>query len=326
MFTLLRSNEMKSPFTNKDMVLKKEIRTLDFRKEKFDIIYHYYLCEDTGEEFEDTRLANLNFNQVLNRYREKHNLPYTEEIIAIREKYKISASRMSEILGFGTNTYLNYEKGEVPNHSNAKLIRMAEDPVKFLSLVEEAGLGHKEKSELIKKINKLQGEDSRHNLLGLYVSSKTGYRKPDFIKMQEMILFFAEIMRPFKTKMNKLLFYSDFMMFNKTGFSITGAQYRAIQYGPVPRNFDALFNEIYNNDSIDYYIEGDFGEKIIANRKFNPSVFNAEELDVITNVAEKLKTLTVNQVIELSHKEKGWINNVANKDIIDYTDAFYLNL
>lgn len=316
------------------MVLRKENRMLDFRKESFDIVYHYYLCEDTKEEFEDTRLANINYNQVLNRYREKYNIPFTEEIIAIREKYNISASKMSDILGFGANTYLNYEKGEVPNNSNAKLIRMAQDPVKFLSLVQVAALGEKEKSELINRIKKsiAETEHSRQDHLNTYVlggaviGCKTGYRKPNFKKMQEMILYFAETMRPYKTKMNKLLFYSDFLMFNRTGFSITGAQYRAIQYGPVPRNYDALFNETYNNDSIDYFIEGDSGEKIIANRNFDSSVFSEEELSVMRDVAEKFKTISVNHIIELSHKEKGWENNIANKDIIDYTDAFYLNI
>jgi hypothetical protein len=55
-----------------------------------------------------------------------------------------------------------------------------------------------------------------------------------------MVVFFTESMQPWKTKMNKLLFYSDFLMFKQTGFSISGIQYRAI-----PMVGSDNFNSIY---------------------------------------------------------------------------------
>ena len=38
---------MKSPMTGKEMILTKERRFMDFRKEEFLIIFHYYKCEDS---------------------------------------------------------------------------------------------------------------------------------------------------------------------------------------------------------------------------------------------------------------------------------------
>jgi hypothetical protein len=55
---------MKSPITGKEMVMKQEIIETEFRKEKFEVIYHYYLCEDTEEKFEDERLAQLNLRKA----------------------------------------------------------------------------------------------------------------------------------------------------------------------------------------------------------------------------------------------------------------------
>lgn len=63
---------MKSPITGKEMVMKRETITTDFRNEKFEVVYHYYLCEDSGEKFEDEDLMQLNLNQVYDQYRNRH--------------------------------------------------------------------------------------------------------------------------------------------------------------------------------------------------------------------------------------------------------------
>ena len=47
---------MKSPITGEEMKLSKERRSMDFRKETFEIVYHYYKCEKTGEQFTTTSL------------------------------------------------------------------------------------------------------------------------------------------------------------------------------------------------------------------------------------------------------------------------------
>jgi putative zinc finger/helix-turn-helix YgiT family protein len=115
---------MKSPISNKEMILTKERRALVFRKETFEIVFHYYKCEDSGEQFTTTSTDDVNMNQLYNQYRDKFNIPFPDEIQSIREKYELSASKMSAILGFGTNSYRQYEAGEMPSISNARLIQM----------------------------------------------------------------------------------------------------------------------------------------------------------------------------------------------------------
>ena len=53
------------------------------------------------------------------------------EIQNIRNQYSISAGKMSEILGFGTNSYRLYEGGEIPSVSNGRLILAVKDPGDF---------------------------------------------------------------------------------------------------------------------------------------------------------------------------------------------------
>lgn len=57
---------MKSPITGKEMTLIKEKRLMDFRNEKIEIVFHYYKCEDSGEQFTTTELDEINMNQILN--------------------------------------------------------------------------------------------------------------------------------------------------------------------------------------------------------------------------------------------------------------------
>jgi hypothetical protein len=63
---------MKSPITGKEMVLVKEKRTLSFRKEEFEIVYHCYKCVDSGESFTTTQLDDLNINQLYDQYWANH--------------------------------------------------------------------------------------------------------------------------------------------------------------------------------------------------------------------------------------------------------------
>ena len=60
---------MKSPFTGNEMKVVKEWRKMTFRRETYRILFHYYVCDETGEQFEDEDFANLNYNQVVNQYK-----------------------------------------------------------------------------------------------------------------------------------------------------------------------------------------------------------------------------------------------------------------
>lgn len=332
---------MKSSITGKEMTLKIEERTLTFRKEEFNVKSHYFLCEDSNEQFTDLKLDEINLNQLYNQYREAHHLPFPDEIVAIREKYKIPANKMAAILGFGVNVYRNYESGEIPNDSNARLIQIAKDPRKFKDLIGISKVfDGEELKKVIKHIEYLIEEEHRnlfnYNVQEYLLGSKqpdsfTGYKIPSLEKLTEMTVFFTEQLEPWKTKLNKLLFYADFLNYRKTCFSISGARYRAIDMGPVPNNFNSIFEYIANNDDVDVYQTefkgGKIGEqfKPNPNRKFNPIIFSDEELEIMKKVAKCFNKTGTNDIIEISHKEKAWeVNFNAGKKIIDYDYSFEL--
>lgn len=332
---------MKSPFTGKEMSIVKEWRSMSFRKEEFKVLFHSFKCEDTKEQFEDDLFAQLNYNQLVNQYRVKYAIPFPEQIVAIRDKYNISAVKMSEILGFGTNSYRQYEGGEVPNQSNAKLIQLVEDPHEFEKLVGLcSSLELKFKEKINHKINSLIEDQKKHKFekwledyfFGACMpNSLTGFKIPNLLKFSEMVVFFTKELQPWKTKMNKLLFYADFEMYKQAGYSISGVQYRAIPMGPVPNNFNSIFEYLANKRDVDIhyknFLDGGTGERFKPNaeRQFNADLFTNDELKIIEAIANRFQNASTNEIIEISHKEKAWIENESERNLIDYSYSFDLN-
>lgn len=329
---------MNSPITGKPMVLKTEVKPITFRKEEFTVPYRFYYCEDSGEGFTDPALEDLNTSLVYNAYRAKHHIPSAVEIRKTREQYDLSALRMGEILGFGQNSYGQYERGEIPSISNSKLLKLAAEPESFRQLVRDWETDDlKAKDQLLARVEKIISKQSGYDLFfenylmgDSKMSEFSGYRKPSFEILSEMIVFFSHTLPSFKTKMNKLLFYADFLAFRESGQSISGATYKAIPYGPVPEKYESIFENLSTTDVIDIQYEskpdGSKIEKLVGmeDRPINSAKFSEKELDILQKVAEKFSGVNSSEIVDISHQETAWIENIEGKRLISYFYAFDL--
>ena len=299
---------MKSPFTGGDAALCHEKQSFEFRKDNFEIVYHFYRCKDTNEEFTTTELDQLNMNQVYNLYRQKYAIPFPDEIKRVRELYGISALRMSKLLGFGDNQYRKYEEGEMPSVSNGKMISALKDPHFFLEILKLAQnqFPNDEILKIEKRVKELLLNNSCfenkinefifHNHLSLR-SSMNGYASVIPEKVKQIIVFFASALQGvFETKLNKLLFYSDFLSYKKYGKGISGLQYQAISYGSM----------------------------ITTVEQFEQSLFTVEELEVLQCVLVHFEKSKANEISEMSHAEEAWRQNEKQHSLIDYSYAFDL--
>lgn len=329
---------MKSPITGKEMKLVKELTNLPYRRDNFQVVYHYFLCEDTGERFTNDELDTINIAQVHNQYREKNGIPQPDQIKRIREKYEVSASKMSDILGLGANTYRLYENGDMPTVANGRLILSVEQPEEFIRQVNASThlLSEKEVSKFIEKAKSVEKEESGNlnfeSLLRISLNRHesnefTGYRKFDLDRTSQVIAFFSNKIDLYKTKLNKLFFYADFYHYQITGQSITGMRYRAIPHGPVPSDYDKVFvvlNDV-NKINIDQvpFDNGNFGEVIKTMDNFEPKLFSETELIILGSVANRFKGLTTKQVEDISHCEPAWIENQEKRSLISYQKYAY---
>lgn len=324
---------MKSPFTGGKVVLKQENAELMFRKEKFQYVYIYYLCEDTKERFTTTEIDEINLSQVYNQYRIKYGIPFPDEIKHIRQMYELSASKMSQILGFGDNQYRLYENGDMPSETNGKILSSIKEPSVFKVFVENAKnqFETKEFENILCKLKKVMEYERSHIKEELIFDSysrgaNNGYAAQSYSKLKNIILYFIEKCGDtFNTKMNKLLFYTDFLSYKTYGHGISGLAYKAIKFGPVPIRWDrvySLMDDIY--PEIVEFNSGNCGTKLCSTLSPDYSCFSDEELSILNIVLEKFKDISASDISELSHKEEAWKKYQNTNQIIDYKEAFML--
>lgn len=300
-----------------------EVRTATFRKENFSYI-HTGIVDDAGETWTTTELDEANVFQVYNQYRLKHGIPFPDEIVAIREHYGLSAAKMSQILGFGVNQYRMYEDGEVPSVSNARAIIAAREKDMFMSFVEasKTEMSTQEYLRIKKKVETAQGN---YTPLG-QPSEFTGFRSLSFDKVANAAHVFIKSIGPtFVTKMNKLLFYTDFIHYKRHGYGITGLAYKALPFGPVPDNWGVLYSSLPKIEMEEFvYPSGQSGVRLTATGDID-NMLSDIELNTIKTVCELFSYMSAGEISQKSHLEKCWIDRQATRSTLTYQDAFMLN-
>jgi len=130
-----------------------------------------------------------------------------------------------------------------------------------------------------------------------------------------------------KTKLFKLLYYLDFMHFRETGRSVTGLDYYAWQFGPVPK---MLAEEIKSpepdlNANISIQENNTDFTVIKPKRKFDNTFFTKREMRLLENVVFIFKDARAEDMVDASHlPNHPWDKTITSKGElakIDYTLA-----
>ena len=153
---MISQQKIVSPLTGGEAVCQKEMRETEYRGEKFVYEHHNIRDLETNFEFTNTEIDEGNVQRVYSQYRAKHNIPSPRELTEIREMYGLSAAKMSEILGIGTNQYRLYEDGVMPSEAIGKMLRSIQTPAVFLGYVEgcKNQMPEAEYNKLCQKIQK----------------------------------------------------------------------------------------------------------------------------------------------------------------------------
>lgn len=330
-----REGEIKSPFTGGRV---KEISTIEektFRKEKFRVYVRYYVCEDTGEQFTTTEQDTLQFNDLYAQYRIRHGIPFPDEIKDIRIRYGLNYSQISRILGFGANQYAKYEGGEVPSESNGKMIAAIRDKNVLLGMLKSCKdtFQRSEFERILTSINmseeRVDDYSSLHQIIFLDNSRSifNGYGSKSIPKLFDMVRYIVKKHGDiFPTKLNKLMFYADFSHYRKTGQSISGLQYRALNFGPVPDHYATIYDNVPGLDKKLVEAHDMVSTLLMCPKDCDFDNLSDDEKESIDNVVERLKPLSVSEVIEASHQEHGWKQCSVAHCHIAYDEAFHLNL
>ena len=324
---------MKSPFTGGNASLCHELSELTFRKEKFQYVHLFYECDETKERFTTTELDEVNLGQVYNQYRVKYGIPFPDEIKSIRNKYGLSAAKMSQILGFGDNQYRLYENGDMPSEANGKILMSIMEWHVFESFVRNARnqFEEEEYEKIMTKVKAVQ-PDKENDFAKKYLfngcrrNGYNGYALQSIDKLKNILLFYiGKFNGVFFTMMNKLLFYTDFYHYKMYGKGMSGLAYKAIKHGPVPIRWDRIYssyNDIYQD--IESFGAGVEGTKLTSTLSPDMSLFTKEETEVLIRIYNRFKTLNSAQISEASHTEEAWLKYVDSGQMISFNMAFEL--
>ena len=326
---------MKSPFTGKEMKLVYEQRTWNFRGEEFEYTHASWLCIDSGEQFTTDETDNAAFAQVTNQYRAKYGIPFTDEIVQIRKSYGISASKMSKLLGFGINQWRLYEAGEVPSVSNGRTIRSISTPAGFLNILESAinTLDYKDYQKIRNNINSLL-TTQENQLLKQYKTERifkynrsfdNGYGPTSLNKIKNILLYIlSECGKTFQTKMNKILFYADFLSYRQYGISISGLTYKALDYGPVPEHWDRIYSQFDEIQQEQRIIGEKEGIVLKTTEQPDTTTLSQTELQILHTICTRFKDSSSAEISRISHNEPAWIECVGTHSKIPFNYAFTL--
>lgn len=132
-------------------------------------------------------------------------------------------------------------------------------------------------------------------------------------KLRELVLYIcksSEADEAFGSiKLNKLLFFSDFLFYLEQGISITGQEYQKLKNGPAPRVMLPLLNDMQAAQQLAVAKRSYFGriqKRPIALREANLVHFSGQEIAVADSVMRTLTGHNGMEISELSHQFVGW--------------------
>src|ERR1700687_3249069 len=146
-------------------------------------------------------------------------------------------------------------------------------------------------------------------------------------RLGELMLYIAakcESLRSFgAVKLNKILFYSDFLAYERLGKPITGAVYQKLQHGPAPKRLLPVRQKLLKQQDAAMRVESLFvgcaEKRLFALRKPDLTEFSAEEIALVDEVIELCSNLTATEVSAVSHEFAGWKFAAPGEEIPYFT-------
>jgi hypothetical protein len=127
------------------------------------------------------------------------------------------------------------------------------------------------------------------------------------------------------TKLNKLLFFADYLAMGHFGKPISGVDYQHLPNGPAPRRLLPIRESLEHSKSIavqDVPLQsGNAMVRTLALRKANLEAFTADEIALVDDLIDKHWDDDADSISRTSHNYVGW-KMTKNGDSIPYGSIF----
>lgn len=159
------------------------------------------------------------------------------------------------------------------------------------------------------------------DFFGIDVDALLSGNIPNIDKYKQMVLaFLREGEKIPKTKLAKLLYFADFSWFYYHLESMSGMQYRKIQYGPVTDAYFRVIDEMFDGGEI-VITQTDEGAMLISQTRSGAKVplskINKEEGKLIKDIEKKWKGKKTAEIVDFTHKQLPYLYAHDN-EIVSY--------
>ena len=154
------------------------------------------------------------------------------------------------------------------------------------------------------------------------------WEEADEGKLAELILYVAHQIEDDPTggatKLNKILYFSEFRYIRTHGRPITGDPYQKLPNGPAPRHLVRVRDRLLAEDAARLTLETYFGRpqhRLVPLRDPDMDLFVSSEVETVNTVVKALWGMSARDASELSHRDKAWQLVEVNEDI-PFSTAF----
>lgn len=117
-------------------------------------------------------------------------------------------------------------------------------------------------------------------------------------------------------KLNKILYYSDFLAFERFGTPLTGVRYQKLKLGPAPKSLlhvrRALIEEGAIRLDVAPTVGGHEQHRTVALRDPAISLFTQDEIDLVDEVIKTLWSQNGTEVSDASHDVRWRLMNMGD--------------
>jgi transcriptional regulator with XRE-family HTH domain len=239
------------------------------------------------------------------------------KIKALRDRAGLSQEKLSDSLKISRVSLSQIENGErkITVEEIAKLS-------KIFNITTDILLNLKKDIKVV--LEKKEGKSVKMNP-GIRISVP----QRNLEKFKEVLLY---ILNKVGSKPNigesvlyKLLYFIDFNYYEKYEEQLMGATYMKNNYGPTPKEFIKIVEEMEKQKKL-VKVEDKYFQ--YPQRKYLPlklpdlSKLNEDERNMIDYVLLKLSDMNATQISDYSHKDVPWLTT-EDGGIIDYESVFY---
>lgn len=313
-------------------------KCVKYNEEMVNYVATYEYCEETDYLTATEEMIRTNDISMKDAYRKQNGLMTSSEIKSLRDKYQISQTDFSTVLGWGGKTITRYESYQVQDAAHDNILkRVQDDPQWFLDLLSRVQCELPESRyrkyyrAALYLYSQKKNEYTQKMLYAMYAErniskQEMGNTLLDLNKVVESINYIAsrDVAALYSLKLMRMLWYADCLHYKRKRESITGMAYRMGLLGVTPLGYEYLTTLSGVSCKEKRFGEG-IGYLFDAVENISLKHLSQEEVESLEYVVEQFKITSNDEMTEIMDKEQAVVCS-QEQEIVSYEYADNLSI